>query len=252
MSAKQILIIEDERPAVQKLVAVLREIDPLAKVAGTTMSIYESVAWLRQHPQPDLILMDISLTDGSSFDIFRQVNITCPVIFITAYDEYWQEAFERNGIDYLLKPVKQEKLAAALMRYDTLKDHFQSRFHQLMAGLPESSGYKRRFLVKRGSDLFSIATDDIAYFHAADKLVCLVDTKGQRFVLDLSLAELEKQLNPSDFNRVNRKFIVNRHAIVRARAYSKSKLRLEVVPPVREDVIISQEYLSRFKDWFGS
>lgn len=252
MPVKHLFIVEDEKPAIEKLSDMLREIDPHIFIAGMAMSVRESVDWLKQHPSPDIILMDISLTDGSSFDIFQQVSISCPVIFITAYDEYWQEAFERNSMDYLLKPVKKEKLAAALLRYDALKDHFQSRFQHMMSTQQDMAVYKKRFLVKRGSDLFSIPTEDIAYFYAAEKLVCLVDAKGQRFVLDQSLADLEKQLNPGDFNRVNRKFILNRNAIVRAKTYSKSKLLLDIVPPLREEVIISQEYLSRFKEWFGS
>jgi two-component system LytT family response regulator len=252
MPVQQVLIIEDEKPAVEKLTGLLQEIDPDIRIAGVAMSIQEAVSWLKVHAMPDLLLMDISLTDGSSFDIFNHITITCPVIFITAYDEYWQEAFERNSIDYLLKPVKKEKLAAALQRYDKLKEHFQSRFRQLMHATPEAGSYKKRFLVKRGSDLYSIPVDDIACFFAAEKLVCLVDAKGQRFVLDQSLSDLEKQLNPADFNRVNRKFILHRKAILRAKSYSKSKLLLDIVPPVQEDIIISQEYLSRFKEWFGS
>lgn len=252
MPAKQVFIIEDEKPAVEKLISVLRDIDPTMQINGVAMSVRESVAWLNQHSMPDLLFMDISLTDGSSFDIFQQVNISCPVIFITAYDEYWQDAFERNGIDYLLKPVRKEKLESALQRYDAFKDHFQSRLEQLLHPGQASAGYKKRFLVKRGSDLFSVPVAEIAYFYAAEKLVCLVDARGQRFVLDQSLNELEKQLDPADFNRVNRKFIVHRKAIVRAKAYSKSKLLLDIMPAVSEDVIISQEYLSRFKEWFGS
>jgi two-component system LytT family response regulator len=248
---RQVFLIEDEKPALEKLTGMLHEVDPEIHIAGTAMSVRESVDWLQQHPAPDLILMDIALSDGSSFEIFEQAYISCPVIFITAYDEYWQEAFEHNSIDYLLKPVKKEKLTAALQRYDKLKDHFKSRLTALLNTHQETGVYKKRFLVKRGNDLFSINCEDIAYFYAAEKMVCLVDTKGQRFVLDQSLAELEKQLNPEDFNRVNRKFILQRKSILRARTYSKSKLLLDVSPPIGEDIIISQEYLAHFKAWFG-
>jgi DNA-binding LytR/AlgR family response regulator len=250
---KNILIIEDEKPAIEKLISLLQDTEPRTKVAGIAMSVKQSVDWLNTHPHPDLILMDIALTDGSSFDIFREVEITCPVIFITAYDEYWQEAFEHNGIDYLLKPVKKEKLALALSRYDKLKDHFRDKMEKLLDQTNQSGElYKKRFLVKRGNDLFSIKSEDIAYFYAAEKLVCMVDVKGQRFVFDQSLTELEKQLDPVDFNRVNRKFIIQKKAIVKAKAYSKSKLLLEVTPPMTEEIIISQEYVARFKDWYGS
>jgi DNA-binding LytR/AlgR family response regulator len=250
---KNILIIEDEKPAVEKIISLLDETEPRVKVVGISMSVKQSVKWLASHPMPDLILMDIALTDGSSFDIFKQVEITCPVIFMTAYDEYWQEAFAHNSIDYLLKPVKREKLAAALARYDKLKHHFKNQVVSLLQYTrDENDQFKKRFLVKRGNDLFSIKTEDIAYFYAAEKLVCMVDSKGQRFVLDQSLSELEKQLDPLEFNRVNRKFLIQKMAILRAKAYSKSKLLLEVTPPVSEDIIISQEQVARFKEWFGS
>ena len=250
---KNILIIEDEKPAVEKLISLLEETAPMSKVVGIAMTVKQSVQWLSSNPMPDLILMDIALTDGSSFEIFKEIEITCPVIFITAYDEYWQEAFEHNSIDYLLKPVRKEKLAAALARYDKLKQHFKNHVTQLFHNTSsENEPYKKRFLVKRGNDLFSIKTEDIAYFYAAEKIVCMVDSKGQRFVLDQSLTELEKQLYPPEFNRVNRKFIIQKKAILRAKAYSKSKLLLEVEPPINEDVIVSQEYVATFKIWFGS
>lgn len=250
---KRILIIEDEKPSAEKLASLLREVDPESVLAGVVMSVKQSVDWLTSHPAPDLILMDISLSDGASFDIFGQVQITCPVIFITAFDEYWQEAFEHNSIDYLLKPVRKEKLAAALARYEKLKDHFSQRLQAMLHPAPyQDQGFKQRFLVKRGNDLFSIRTEDIAYFFASEKLVCLVDTKGQRFVLDQSLTDLEKQLDPMMFNRVNRKCIVQKKSILRAKAYSKSKLLLDLDPPFAEDIIISQESVMSFKSWFGS
>ncbi len=250
---KKILIIEDEKPAIEKLVNLLHETEPDAEIAGIAMSVKQSVEWLATHPMPDLILMDIALTDGSSFDIFKEIDIHCPVIFITAYDEYWQEAFEHQGIDYLLKPVKKEKLAAAISRYDKLKDHFKSKMTRLFEHtVEETEPFKKRFLVKRGNDLFSIKSEDIAYFYAAEKLVCMVDMKGQRFVFDQSLTELEKQLNPVDFNRVNRKFIIQKKAILKAKAYSKSKLLLDIDPPLSESIIVSQENVGKFKEWYGS
>lgn len=250
---KSILIIEDEKPAIEKITELLAGIDPEINIAGIAMSVAQSIEWFASHLMPDLILMDISLTDGSSFEIFKSIEITCPVIFITAYDEYWQDAFDHNSIDYLLKPVKKEKLAAALNRYDKLKEHFKGNLQKLFQQTsPDDSAFKKRFLVKRGNDLFSIRTEEIAYFYASQKLVCMVDTKGQRFVLDQSLTDLEKQLNPKDFNRVNRKFIIQKKSILKAKAYSKSKLLLDVDPPANEEIIISQEQVAGFKDWFGN
>lgn len=197
--------------------------------------------------------MDIELSDGLSFKIFEQVTIGCPVIFTTAYDEYWQEAFEHNSIDYLLKPVKYEKLEAALNKYDKLKQYFATNYQHLVnwQNSAGSSGYKKRFLVKRGADYISIKTEEIAYFYAAHKLVCMVDNKGQKFILDQSLADIEKQLSPAQFYRVNRKYIINMNAIKKIKALPKSKLWIEVEPVIGEEIIISQENVSAFKAWMG-
>ncbi len=169
------------------------------------------------------------------------------------YDEYWQEAFEHNSIDYLLKPVKQDKLEAALSKYDKLKQHFATSFQQLMQWHrhPADNGYKKRFLVKRGTDYISVKTEDIAYFYATHKLVCMVDNKNQKFILDQSLAEIEKQLDPAQFYRINRKYFVQHNSIKKIKTYPKSKLQLELEPSVNEDIIISQENVAAFKAWMG-
>lgn len=246
-----VIIIEDEKPAAEKLVKAIQRANPGIQVQAVLGSIRQTVQWLKENPQPGLLFMDIELSDGLSFRIFDQVNITSPVIFCTAYDEYWQEAFEHNSIDYLLKPVKQDKLEAALNKYDKLKQHFADRFRQLQEWQQQPAGTepKKRFLVKRGSDFISIKTEDIAYFYATHKLVCLVDNKGQKFILDQSLAEIEKQLDPKLFYRVNRKYLVQLNAIKKMRTYPKSKLQLELEPTVSEDIIISQENVAGFKEW---
>ena len=249
----KVVIIEDEKPAAEKLLKAIQKADPAMEVKAVLGSIKESIDWLQQNPMPDLFFMDIELGDGLSFRIFDKINISSPVIFCTAFDEYWQEAFEHSCIDYLLKPVKQDKLESALNKYDKLKQHFASSFNQLMQWQQSpQSGYKKRFLVKRGADYVSIRTDDIAYFYAAHKLVCLIDNKNQKFILDLSLADIEKQLDPSQFYRVNRKYLVNLNAIKKIKTYPKSKLQLEVEPTINEEIIISQENVSAFKEWMGS
>jgi len=250
----KVIIIEDEKPAAEKLLKAIQKSDPSIEVTAVLTNVKDSVAWLEQNPMPDLLFMDIELGDGLSFKIFEAVSINCPVIFCTAFDEYWQEAFEHNSIDYLLKPVKQEKLEAALKKYDKLKQHFASGFQQLLQWQQQSpgNGYKKRFLVKRGTDYISVKTEDIAYFYAAHKLVCMVNNNNQKFILDQSLADIEKQLDPSQFYRVNRKFLIQLHAIKKIKTWPKSKLQLEVEPVVNEDIIISQENVSAFKEWMGS
>ena len=245
----KVIIIEDEGPAADKLKHALAKWDQEAQTIAVLKSINESIKWFNENPMPDLIFMDIELSDGLSFQIFEKVTVTCPVVFTTAYDDYWQEAFEHNGIDYLLKPVKQDKLEVTMAKYESLKKHFGQHLQDLLMQKASNSGIKKRFLVKRGVDFISVRSEEIAYFYAAHKVVCLVDAKGNKFILDQSLSELEKQVDPAQFYRVNRKYLVHINAIRKMKMYPKSKLQLEIDPPVGEEVIISQENVASFKDW---
>lgn len=247
------LIIEDEKPAADKLKKAIQKTGLGIEIIAQLDSVQSAIQWLRTQEQPELVFMDIELSDGLCFKIFETVSVPCPIIFTTAYDEYWQEAFELNSIDYLLKPVKQEKLEAALKKYDTLKQYFASNFQQLLqtkqANLP---AYKKRFLVKRGTDYISVKIEDIAYFYATHKLVCMVNKKAEKFILDISLSDIEKQIDPVLFYRINRKYLVNMSAIKRIKSYPKSKLEVELDPPVNDEIIISQENVAAFKDWMGN
>ena len=247
------IIIEDEKPAAEKLQKALQKCNADIEVTAILGSIKEVVSWFRLHESPELIFMDIALSDGLSFKIFEQVTVNCPVIFTTAYDEYWQEAFEHNSIDYLLKPIRQDKLEAAIAKYQKLKQYFTINYQSLVNWQTQkpAAGTKKRFLVKRGTDYVSIKTEDIAYFYAAHKLVCMVDSSGQKFILDQSLTDIENQVDGSQFYRVNRKYLVNMSAIKRIKTYPKSKLLLEVEPVLSEEIIISQENVTAFKQWMG-
>jgi len=245
------IIIEDEKPAAEKLMKAIAKADPAIDVLTVCNSIGEATNWILNNPMPELIFMDIELSDGLSFEIFEKINITCPVIFTTAYDEYWQEAFENNSIDYLLKPIKQDKLETALNKYEMLKKYFSQRLNDLLQ--KQSNGeYKKRFLIKRGTDYIGIKTDDIRYFFAAHKIVCIVDDRGQKFITDQSLNDIEKQIDPSHFYRVNRKYLVHINAIKKIRTYPKSKLQLELEPINNDEIIISQENVAAFKEWMGN
>jgi DNA-binding LytR/AlgR family response regulator len=250
----KVIIIEDEKPSAEKLCDALSRYDEKIEVLAVLATVSSSVEWLRKHAVPSLVFMDIELTDGLSFKIFEQCTISCPVIFTTAYDEYWQEAFEYNGIDYLLKPLRQEKLETALNKYQRLKQYFAGNIQQMLqqqqTGTQER--LRKRFLVKRGTDYVTIRTEDIAYFHATHKLVCLVDHQNNKYILDKSLADLEKETDVSQFYRVNRKYLVNINAIKKIKLYPKSKLLLELIPPAGDEIIISQESVSAFKEWMGS
>jgi DNA-binding LytR/AlgR family response regulator len=246
-----VIIIEDEKPAVEKLRRALSKADPTMQVLACLNSVQQAADWLLRNPQPDVIFMDIELSDGLSFRIFEQSEVKSPIIFTTAFDEYWQEAFEQNSIDYLLKPVKQDKLESALLKYHRLKEHFAGNLQNLLNWQKGNSLYKKKFLVKRGADYVSIKVEDIPYFYAAHKVVCLVNILGQRFILDDSLSELEEQLDPAMFYRVNRKYLVNLNSIQRIRSYPKSKLQLDLLPPVEEEILIAQENVASFKVWMN-
>jgi len=249
------IIIEDEKPAAEKLKKILSQYDDSIQVLATLNSVQTASGWLTQHPLPDLIFMDIELTDGLSFKIFDQCSINCPVIFTTAYDEYWQEALEQNSIDYLLKPIRQEKLELAVNKYKKLKHHFSTTNLDAIQKLflPSANNeYRKRFLIKKGTDFISVKTEDIAYCYAAHKLVFIIDSKGQRFILDKSLNDLEKELDPAVFYRINRKYLVNVHHIQRIKAHSKSKLLIELSPAASEEIVISQENATAFKQWIDT
>lgn len=248
----KVVIIEDEKPAVEKLRNALSKCTSDIQVIAILKSVNETLKWLQSNAMPDLVFMDIELADGLSFEIFDKATISCPIIFTTAYDEYWQEAFEHNSIDYLLKPIRQEKLQSALAKYDSLRNYFAQNLQQLLLTQKSvSNGLKKRFLVKRGTDYISIKVEEIAYFYAAHKVVCLVDAKGNKFILDQSLSELEIQVDPSLFYRVNRKYLVQIQSIKKIKTYPKSKIQIELYPPVNEEIIISQENVASFKEWMA-
>lgn len=249
-----VVIIEDEKPAAEKLRKALHRANGSIVVAASLSSVRDAVTWFDTNGLPDLVFMDIELNDGLSFRIFDETEIRCPVIFITAFDDYWQEAFERNGIDYLLKPVQQAKLETALEKYQSLQQFFVRNYRELASWdgqHNQAPGIRRRFLVRKGTEYVSIKAEDIAYFYAIQKLICLVDNQGNRFILDQSLSEAEKSVDHAQFYRVNRKYLVNMNAIRRIRACAKSKLQLEIEPAVDEDIIISQENTAAFKEWMG-
>lgn len=246
-----VLIIEDEKPAAEKLRQALAQSGQGVEVIGQTATIQETLDWLKNNPAPQLIFSDIALTDGLSFRIFEQFPVNCPVIFVTAYDEYWQEAFECNAIDYLLKPLNQDKLEATLVKYKKLEKHFSENLQNLLQWPntgPEPT-HKKRWLVKRGNDYLSVKTEDIAYLYAVQKLVCLVNKSGEKFILDKSLNDFEKELDPRQFFRVSRKFLVQVNAIDRLKAASKGKLQVLLNPPVEEEIMVSQETAPLLKAW---
>jgi DNA-binding LytR/AlgR family response regulator len=243
----KVVIIEDEAPAAARLEKMLEAVASGIEVVAVLDTLAGAKTWIRSNPAPDLIFMDIELSDGLSLDLVREVRVGCPVIFVTAYDEYWQEAFEYNSIDYVLKPVKAERLEAALRKFGEMKEYFMSRYLSMMEG----RGFKEKFLVRRGVEYVSIRTEEVAFFHASHKLVCLVRKDGAKFILDKSLAEVEKEVDPGMFHRVNRKYLVNAAAIRKVSMLPRSKLLIEVEPAAKEALVVSSENSAGFKKWLG-
>lgn len=248
----KILIIEDELPAAERLSEALFQLRNDLELLSILQTVKESVQWLKSNQRPDLVFMDIELTDGQSFQIFDEVKLVCPVIFCTAYDDYWQNAFEHNSIDYLLKPIAQEKLSAALQKYEHLKAHFSNSFEQLQKFRKNPDQFKKRWLLKRGTDYIALKTEEIAFFYAAHKMVCLVDTGGQKYLLDKSLSDIERELNPAHFFRLNRQFLAHINSIKKLKSIGKGRLLVELAPPAPEDVLISSEQTAAFKDWLDA
>jgi two-component system, LytTR family, response regulator len=243
----KVVIIEDEAPAAARLKKMLEAVASGIEVVAVLDTLAGAKTWIRSNPAPDLIFMDIELSDGLSLDLVREVRVGCPVIFVTAYDEYWQEAFEYNSIDYVLKPVKVERLEAALRKFGEMKEYFMSRYLSMMEG----RGFKEKFLVRRGVEYVSIRAEEVAFFHASHKLVCLVRKDGAKFILDKSLAEVEKEVDPGMFHRVNRKYLVNAAAIRKVSMLPRSKLLIEVEPAAKEALVVSSENSAGFKKWLG-
>ncbi|MFT3674846.1 MAG: LytTR family DNA-binding domain-containing protein [Chitinophagaceae bacterium] len=253
-----VLIIEDELIAARRLKKMLLTLRPDVVVAGMLSSISEARQWFRENPMPQLLLLDIELSDGQSFELFDQVPVTCPVIFITAYDEYALRAFKVNSIDFLIKPLREEELNRSLLKLDAMRTALQPVSSQLLAPLIEwvqqqhqPPPFRERFLVKTGQRFHSIETRDIAWFVAAEKLVSLVTLLGQHYFIDYSLDDLEKMLHPRQFYRANRQYLISPVAVesLHQGFNGKYALRLRGQPPV--DTTVSREKVADFKEWLG-
>jgi DNA-binding LytR/AlgR family response regulator len=248
MSALRVLILEDEPPARARLEQALAHSGVAVVVEAALASVAQAVAWLGARPAPDLILADIQLADGLSLEIFDRVALTCPVIFCTAYDEYLVDAMARGGIDYLLKPIRDDDVARALGKYRRLEAHFAQRVQALREVLQP----RRRLVVRRAGGFVAVAVDEVAYFVVDDKLVDVVTRDGRRFGADQTLGELEQQLPPGAFFRVNRQYLVRAEAITGFRPHLKGRIAVELSPPTKDDVVISQENAGRFRVWIGA
>lgn len=249
----KILIIEDEYPAAERLAKMISSLED-AEVVATLDSIETSIAFLSQKPDIDLIFSDIHLSDGLSFIIFEKINPIQPIIFTTSYDEYALKAFKTQGIDYLLKPIKAEELQKAYQKYKDLYAHYKKPQDNLQALLKElkPKTYPKRFLVKYQEQIIPIPQEDIAYFFSSNKMVCLVTKEAKQYLVDYTLEQLEDLLNPTRFFRLNRQFLASLEAIEKIHHYFNGKLKLDLCPPSKEEVLVSREKSSFFQQWLIS
>jgi two-component system, LytTR family, response regulator LytT len=251
-----ILIVEDEELAQKKLQKTLGAVDASAKVVGITDSIQSTVGWLQSNPAVDLILMDIELADGQSFEIFNLVPVNAPVIFTTSYDEYALKAFKVNSVDYLLKPVQTEDLQTALDKYKKLSAakgadvNIESLVKQIQQQM-QPKEYRKRFLVKLAQKLISVEVGDIAYFYSDGRLNFFKTRDNKKFVVDYTMDELEDMLDPETFFRISRSFYVSIDAIEKIEDYFGNRLILTLKPVVDKEALVSREKVSDFKKWMG-
>jgi len=247
------LVIEDEILASKHLLQVLDEVGDISVIA-VLESITETIEWLRKNPQPEIIFMDIHLADGSAFEIFRDTEITCPVIFTTAYDEYALKAFKVNSIDYLLKPIEAVDVKNALKKLRGLSgpESLKTALNNLIDSYGRTSKYRKHFLIpSKGDKLIPVQTGDLACFCIDSGVVKAISTDGKSFNFDYTLDELDGMLDPKDFFRANRQYIISRKSIRDIDLWFNSRLSVNLKIAVPEKILISKARISEFKKWFG-
>jgi len=245
------LIIEDEEPAWKRLSKMLVALEPEIEIIDTLDSVESAIRWLNSHHAPDLLILDIQLADGQSFDIFKKVTVDSFVIFTTAYDEYAIKAFELNSIDYLLKPIDEQKLKKSLDKYKLLKKPSASlNINELISAIESrKANYKKRFLINVGQKIKSIETHDIAFFYVLEKSTFLCTSDGHNFPIDFSLDKLEELIDPDLFFRINRQYMISFNSIQKISVLSKSRIRIETSPKAESELLVSANKTHEFRLW---
>ena len=249
----KVLIIEDEPQAAARMQSLLRELLPDASILATLDSVKGSVRWFRNNSMPDVVLMDIQLADGISFQIFEQCEVKAPIIFTTAYDEFALRAFKVNSVDYILKPVDKDELNAALMkvrsrvRSDSEQERLLKNMSDAVAMLTRK--YKSRFVIKVGEHIKTVEVQEISFFHSQDKTTFCVTRENRSLILDYTLDQLEDMVDPAHFYRINRKYLVSPSAINDIISYSNSRLKLVLKGSQDNDIIVARERVQDFKAW---
>ncbi len=252
------IIIEDEKPSARRLKRMLEKLD--VQVGETLHSVEESLEWFSKNTPPDLIFLDIQLNDGLSFEIFETIQVQSAIIFTTAYDEYALQAFKLNSIDYLLKPIDEDELKTAVEKYRNLKRSFGSETMQSSLQInfedikkllvnPFERAYKKRFTVKVGQHLKMIPIDEIECFYSENKGTYLHTIDGRNYLLDQSLEQLESELAPHEFFRVNRKYYISINCIKDIITYSNSRLKVVLNNYKEDEIIVARERVKEFREW---
>ena len=249
------LIIEDEKPAAEHLQRLINQVDIKIDILRIISSIDEALVWFNNNPLPDLIFLDIQLSDCLSFEIFNHIKITCPVIFTTAYEEYAIKAFKVNSIDYLLKPIGIDDLKYAIDRFTSINYNFRDTYNQTIRYKVDqvmkllTNNYKSRFVVNVGMHIRSVEVEKINLFFSLEKSTFLLDNTGKTYDIDYSLEQIEKLTDPKQFFRISRKHIVNINAIADIISYTSSRLKLKIVNSKDEDILVSRSKLTEFRRW---
>jgi DNA-binding LytR/AlgR family response regulator len=249
------LIIEDEKLAAEHLQSLINQVDIKIDIIGIISSVEESLDWFNNNPVPDLIFLDIQLSDGLSFEIFNYTNISCPIIFTTAYEEYAIKAFKVNSIDYLLKPIGIDDLKYALNQFTSAHYHFKDTYYKTLRFKVDevmkllTHNYKTRFTVNIGMHIKSVEVERINLFFSLEKSTFILDTTGKTYDVNYSLEQIEKLIDPDQFFRISRKHIVNIKAIADILSYSASRLKLKIVNSKDDDILVSRSKLTEFRKW---
>ncbi len=250
----KVLIIEDEQISAHILQDIFTDKYPYIEVLGSLHSVKSALAWFKENDQPDLIFMDIQLSDGLSFEVIRKLNLTTPIIFTTAFDQYALKAFKVNSLDYLLKPIDAGELNVAIEKYKLLHgkkmEYSATVIEELIKSLSKPN-YRERFMVKNGQNLGYVQSGDILFAFAEEGLVFLITSDGKKHNIDHKIEELQGMLDPNDFFRVNRKFIVHIASIQKIHTWFNSRLKLELIKGDEHEVIVSRERVADFKNWLG-
>ena len=241
----RIVIIEDELPAFKRLSKLIRETWSDSDIVAHLDSIAQTTGWFATQPLPDVVFMDIHLSDGSAFDLLKHIKVDCPIIFTTAYDAYALDAFKTSGIDYLLKPVKQEDLLRAFQKLQQLRPA------PPLLPLTGPVEYKKRFVIRYGEHIRTLPVEEVAYFYSENKATFARTFEGRTYPMDHNLDALEPMLDPDMFFRINRQYLIFLKSIGEMKIYTKARVIVTLNPPAKEQPIVSSEKAARFKQWLG-